>query len=168
MKAVVCQRYGLPEVLHLAEVPRPGPRDDEVLARVRATTVTAADFRCRSFTVPWRFWIPARLFLGVFRPRRQVLGAEFAGEVEETGKAVARFKGETPMRTVAIVIEEAGRNYSAYAPEVPGCIATGATPKDTGANMRSALELHLKGMAEDGLDFRSDDMVVRQVTLGTK
>jgi predicted RNase H-like HicB family nuclease len=72
------------------------------------------------------------------------------------------------MRTVAIVIEKAGRNYSAYAPEVPGCVATGATPKEAEANMRSALELHLKGMAEDGLDFRSDDVVVRQVTLGTK
>jgi predicted RNase H-like HicB family nuclease len=72
------------------------------------------------------------------------------------------------MRTVAIVIERAGRNYSAYAPEVPGCIATGATPKETEDNMRSALELHLHGMAEDGLEVRSDDVVVRQVTVATK
>jgi predicted RNase H-like HicB family nuclease len=72
------------------------------------------------------------------------------------------------MRTVAIVIERAGRNYSAYAPEVPGCIATGATAKEAEDNMRSALELHLKGMAEDGLDIGSDDVVVRQVTLATK
>jgi predicted RNase H-like HicB family nuclease len=72
------------------------------------------------------------------------------------------------MKTVAIVIERAGRNYSAYAPEVPGCIATGATAKEAEDNMRGALELHLKGMAEDGLDVRSDDVVVRQVTLATK
>ena len=72
------------------------------------------------------------------------------------------------MRTVAIVIERAGRNYSAYAPEVPGCIATGATPKEAEDNMRSALELHLHGMAEDGLEVQSDDVVVRQVTLATK
>ena len=72
------------------------------------------------------------------------------------------------MRTVAIVIERAGRNYSAYAPEVPGCIATGATPKEAEDNMRSALALHVQGMAEDGLDIRSDDVVVRQVTLATK
>jgi len=71
------------------------------------------------------------------------------------------------MRRVAIVIEKAGRNYSAYAPEVPGCIATGATPKETEDNMRSALELHLKGMAEDGLGAGSEDVVVRQVTLAT-
>jgi predicted RNase H-like HicB family nuclease len=72
------------------------------------------------------------------------------------------------MRTVAIVIERAGRNYSAYAPEVPGCIATGATAKEAEDNMRSALELHLKGMAEDGLEIVSDDVVVRKVTLATK
>jgi predicted RNase H-like HicB family nuclease len=72
------------------------------------------------------------------------------------------------MRTVAIVIERAGRNYSAYAPEVPGCIATGASAKEAEHNMRSALELHLKGMAEDGLEIMSDDVVVRKVTLATK
>ncbi len=72
------------------------------------------------------------------------------------------------MRTVAIVIEKAGRNYSAYAPEVPGCIATGATAKEAEDNMRSALELHARGMAEDGLDIRSDEVVVRQVTVAAK
>jgi predicted RNase H-like HicB family nuclease len=72
------------------------------------------------------------------------------------------------MRTVAIVIERAGGNYSAYAPEIPGCIATGVTAKEAEDNMRSALELHLKGMAEDGLEIVSDDVVVRKVTLATK
>ena len=72
------------------------------------------------------------------------------------------------MRQVAVVIEKAGRNYSAYAPEVPGCIATGATPKEAEDNMRSALELHFKGMAKDGLEASSDDVVVKQVTLATK
>ena len=72
------------------------------------------------------------------------------------------------MRTVAIVIERAGRNYSAYAPEIPGCIATGVTATEAENNMRSALELHLRGMAEDGLQIVSDDVVVRTVTLATK
>lgn len=72
------------------------------------------------------------------------------------------------MRTVAIVIERAGRNYSAYAPEIPGCIATGATAKEAEHNMRGALELHLSGMAEDGLDIQSDEVVVRQVRLAAK
>jgi NADPH:quinone reductase-like Zn-dependent oxidoreductase len=92
MKAIVYERYGPPEVLHLAEVPRPVPGDQEVLIRVRATTVSAADFRCRSFTVPPTYWIPARLFLGVFRPRLPILGAELSGDIEETGKDVTRFK----------------------------------------------------------------------------
>jgi predicted RNase H-like HicB family nuclease len=64
--------------------------------------------------------------------------------------------------------ERAGHNYSAYAPEAPACIATGATPKEAEDNMRSALELHLRGMAQDGLEIQSDDVVVRQVTLATK
>jgi predicted RNase H-like HicB family nuclease len=72
------------------------------------------------------------------------------------------------MRTVAIVIERAGHNYSAYAPEVPGCIATGATPKEAEDNMRSALELHLRSTAEDGVDVRCDDVVVRLVTVAAK
>lgn len=92
MKAIVYTRYGPPEVLRLAEVGRPVPRDDEVLIRVHATTVSVADSRYRSFTVPRSFWIPARLALGILRPRRSILGGELAGEIEETGKDVTRFK----------------------------------------------------------------------------
>lgn len=92
VKAVVYERYGPPEVLHLAEVQRPVPRDDEVLIRVQASTVTAADFRCRSFTVPLSYWIPARLFLGVVRPKLPILGAELSGEIIGTGKDVTKFK----------------------------------------------------------------------------
>lgn len=92
MKAIVYTRYGPPEVLQLAEVEKPVPRDDEVLIRVHATTVSAPDFRCRSFTVPFSFWIPARLALGVLKPRRRILGAELSGVVEGVGKKVTRFK----------------------------------------------------------------------------
>ena len=92
MKAIVYKQYGPPEVLGLAEVERPVPRDDEVLIRVHATTVSAPDFRCRSFTVPLSFWIPARLVLGILKPRRPILGAELSGEIVETGKDVTRFK----------------------------------------------------------------------------
>jgi len=92
MKAVVYTEYGPPEVLKLTEVEKPAPRDNEVLIRVHATTVSVADFRCRSFTVPLSFWIPARLALGILKPRQQILGAELSGEIEETGKDVTRFK----------------------------------------------------------------------------
>lgn len=70
------------------------------------------------------------------------------------------------MRTFTIVIEDAGENYSAYAPEVPGCVATGATEREAEVNMRAALELHLKGMEEDGLRVESHNVVVRRVRVG--
>jgi len=112
MKAIVYGRYGPPDVLHLAEVEKPVPRDNEVLIRVRATTVSMADFRCRSFTVPLSFWIPARLALGMFKPRRPILGGELAGDIEEVGKDVTRLKKGD--RIFAATIMRSG-TYAEYA-----------------------------------------------------
>jgi NADPH:quinone reductase-like Zn-dependent oxidoreductase len=112
MKAIIYTHYGPPEVLRLADVEKPVPRDDEVLIRVRATTVSVADFRCRSFTVPLSFWIPARLALGVLRPRRQILGGELAGDIEDTGKDVTRFKKGD--RVFAATVMRSG-TYAEYA-----------------------------------------------------
>ena len=92
MKAIVYDHYGPPEVLRPAELPTPAPKDDEVLVRVRAATVTIGDTRMRSFTVPRAQWLFARLYLGVWRPRYMVPGMELAGDVEAVGKAVTRFK----------------------------------------------------------------------------
>lgn len=91
MKAIVHSRYGPPEVLRLADVPAPVPRDDELLIRVRAAEATKADCEMRgfSFSVKW-FWLPLRLALGLRAPRRQILGSYFAGEVAAVGKAVTR------------------------------------------------------------------------------
>lgn len=92
MRAAVYHRYGPPEVVALSEVPRPTPRDDEVLVKVRATTVTAGDWRLRAAKVPPGFALLIRLGVGIFRPRAPILGHELAGEVEAIGKAVDLFK----------------------------------------------------------------------------
>lgn len=92
MRAVTYDRYGPPEVLRVSDVPAPTPGAAELLVRVRAAEVTKADceFRSFRFAVRW-FWLPLRLFAGLFRPRRKVLGFYFAGEVVECGKDVTRF-----------------------------------------------------------------------------
>ena len=92
MNAVVCPRYGPPEVLQPAQVPKPVPRRGEVLVRVAATTVTVADARARAFRVPRSVWLLARLALGLRRLRRPILGAEVAGVVEAAGDGVTLFQ----------------------------------------------------------------------------
>lgn len=92
MKAIVYERYGSPDVLELKEVAKPTPRDNEVLIKTHATTVTSGDWRVRSLNVPLGFGLISRLFFGVFRPRQPILGTELAGEVESVGKGVKKFK----------------------------------------------------------------------------
>jgi len=88
MKAVVCDRYGPPDILRITEVPRPVPRPDEVLIKIRATTVNRSDCAFRA-GIPRPY---ARLFTGLRRPRHQILGSELSGEVEAIGLAVTGFK----------------------------------------------------------------------------
>ena len=92
MKAIVCTKYGPPEVLRLAEVEKPAPKDDEVLVKIHATAVTASDIFIRSSQVPLRMLVPMRLMLGVTRPRKSIIGLVLAGEIETIGKDIKRFK----------------------------------------------------------------------------
>jgi NADPH:quinone reductase-like Zn-dependent oxidoreductase len=92
MKAITYSTYGPPEVLQLREVTKPIPEDDEILIKVRAAEATKSDCEMRSFkfSVIW-FWLPLRIALGVRKPKRQILGGYFSGEIESFGKDVTRF-----------------------------------------------------------------------------
>jgi NADPH:quinone reductase-like Zn-dependent oxidoreductase len=92
MKAIICTKYGPPDVLQLREVEKPTLKDNEVLIRIHATTVTSGDVWIRSSTYsPW-FWLPARIMYGLRKPRKKIPGNELAGEIESVGKDVKLFK----------------------------------------------------------------------------
>lgn len=105
MKAIVYNKYGSPDVLQVKEIEKPKPKDNEVLIKVHSTEVTKADCEMRSFNfaVKW-FWLPLRLFWGVFKPKKNVLGGYFSGEIEDVGKNVTKLLvgdkvfGSTQMR----------------------------------------------------------------------
>ena len=92
MKAIICTRYGPPEVLQLKEVAKPAPKDDEVLIKIFATAVTASDIFIRGSQIPVKFWILMRLAIGLTKPRKSIIGLVLAGEIESTGKNIKRFK----------------------------------------------------------------------------
>ncbi|HEY3184766.1 MAG TPA: alcohol dehydrogenase catalytic domain-containing protein, partial [Gaiellaceae bacterium] len=127
MRAVVHDRYGPPEVLRVAEVERPVPREDEVFVRVHASTVTRGDaMGVRS--VEYRF---TRLFTGIRRPRRTIFGGEFAGRVEEVGAAVTEFQVGDEVFGI-----EAGANAEYVTARESGVIAqkpTGLTYEEAAA-----------------------------------
>ena len=91
MKAIVCAKYGPPDVLQIKEVKKPIPNENEVLIKIHATTVTAGDSEIRRLAFPIWMLFPIRLYMGILRPRNRILGQELAGEVEAVGKDVKRF-----------------------------------------------------------------------------
>jgi NADPH:quinone reductase-like Zn-dependent oxidoreductase len=100
MKAIMYTEYGTPEVLQLQEVPKPTPKDDELLIRVHAVSIGIGDLWARNFkaitpgrfSMPGLFWLPARMYFGFSKPKVNILGAEFSGQVESVGKNVKLFK----------------------------------------------------------------------------
>ncbi|MEO8392996.1 MAG: NAD(P)-dependent alcohol dehydrogenase [Chloroflexota bacterium] len=98
MKAIVFVSYGSPDGLQLQEVAKPTPKDNQLLIRIDATTVTTGDCEIRSLRMPLWLRLPIRLLLGYRKPKRNtILGTEFAGEIEAVGKTVTRFKPGDPV-----------------------------------------------------------------------
>lgn len=97
---MIFTEYGSPDVLHLKEVAKPTPKEDEVLIQVHATSINIGDLWARNFkaitpskfSMPLLLWLPSRMYFGVTRPKINILGNEFAGKIEGVGKEVTRFK----------------------------------------------------------------------------
>jgi len=109
MKAIVYTEYGPPEVLQLKEIEKPAPKDNEVLIKVFATSVTRYDCWARSCTAHTGLGLLMRLWFGIRKPKKPILGTELAGEIEAVGKDVKRFEIGDP------VFGYPGMNLGAYA-----------------------------------------------------
>jgi len=92
MKAVICTKYGTPEVLQIQEVSKPLPNDNQILVKIIATAVNSGDVRLRSLDVKGFLKVIMRLVLGITRPRKPILGIVFSGIVESKGNKVSKFK----------------------------------------------------------------------------
>ena len=94
MKAIICTKYGPPEVLQLKEVAKPTPKDNELLIKIHAATVHVGDVKIRSGKQPNSKFetIMLHIVLGLWKPRKPILGFELAGEVESVGKNVKQFQ----------------------------------------------------------------------------
>lgn len=117
MKAIVCTKYGPPDILQLKEVEKPAPKDNEVLIRVHATSVNYGDIVARNFreisprefNMPFVLWLIAKISFGLTKPNTTILGSEFSGKIEATGKDVTSFKPGDP------VFGYLGQSMGAYA-----------------------------------------------------
>jgi NADPH:quinone reductase-like Zn-dependent oxidoreductase len=148
MKAIVYTEYGAADVLHLQDVEKPTPEDNEVLIKVHATSVTAGDCNARGFVfVPQGFGFLARLMFGMRKPRQPILGVELAGEIVEVGKDVRQFKKGDQVFGVSV-------RYGAYAEYI--CMAEDARLATKPANLTYAEAASIPFGATTALYFLRD------------
>lgn len=140
MKAIICTKYGPPDVLKIVDIKTPIPNDNQVLIKVFFTTVTVADSRVRGFNVPLSFWLPAKLALGFTKPRQPILGTELSGVVEKVGKNVRKFKTGDPV--FAFPGEQCGGYAEYICMDENACIA----PKPEALSFEQAAALSLGGI----------------------
>lgn len=141
MKAVVCSKYGAPEVVRIQEVAAPTIGARDLLIRVMATTVTSADARVRAMRMPSPvFGVIGRLALGVWAPRKRVLGTEFAGVVHAVGAGVARFRVGDP------VVGVLGIRFGGHAELVRAAEASAVVAKPAGLSFEECVAIPFGGL----------------------
>lgn len=140
MKAAVYRRFGTPEVVRIEELPKPVPGPDEVLVKVHASTVSAADHRARGRTAPQGLGLMVALALGVFRPRKRVLGMDVAGVVEAVGADVTLFAPGDE------VIAMLGGTFGGHAEYVRVPQGGAITPKPRNMSFEEAVALVFGGI----------------------
>lgn len=146
MKAIVWTKYGSPDGLQLQEVEKPTPKDNEILVKVHATTVTAGDCEMRRLQLPLMLSFPMRLYAGLLKPRRiPILGQELAGEIEAVGKDVKSYKvGDQVFGTT-------GFRFGAYVeyiclPEKPNDVQGVLGPKPANLSFEEAAAVPTAGL----------------------
>lgn len=151
MKAIAWTRYGPPEVLQLQEVEKPTPKDDEILVRIYATTVTAGDCEMRSLKMPIILSLPMRVYIGLTRPRGTTTpGTELAGEVEAIGENVEAFSvGDQVFGTAGMRLG-ANAEYICL-PAEPGMMEGGVAIKPANMTYEEAATVPFGG--RDALHF---------------
>ncbi|MFE4541527.1 NAD(P)-dependent alcohol dehydrogenase [Arthrobacter sp. NPDC056727] len=150
MMAATYQRFGQSEVVRLEEIPKPAPRPDEVLIKVHASTLSAADHRARSRSVPAGLEILTALGLGIFRPRHRVLGMDVAGVVEAIGSDVNRFGvGDE-------VVAMLGAKFGGHAEYVTVAQDAAITAKPRNMDFEEAVTLVFGGLTARGFLARAD------------
>jgi NADPH:quinone reductase-like Zn-dependent oxidoreductase len=119
MKAILWTKYGPADLLQYGEIDKPIPKDNEILIRTHAATVTPGDCEIRRFDIHMLYWLPLRIYFGILKPKRPILGLEVSGIIEEMGKDVKEYKiGDQ-------VMAEMGLQFGAYAEYV--CVKTSNT-----------------------------------------
>ncbi|MCU1418048.1 MAG: NAD(P)-dependent alcohol dehydrogenase [Schumannella sp.] len=144
MKAAVYRRFGAPDVIEIVEVSRPEPAAGEILIRVRATTVSAADHRTRSRDVPSGLLIPSSLVLGFFRPRRPILGMDVAGVIVAVGEHVDRF---APGDEVLVML---GSRFGGHAEYAIAAASDAIAVKPSSMSFEEAVSLVFGGITARG------------------
>lgn len=148
MRAAVYTAYGPPNVVTVKDCPKPVPKDNEVLIKVLATTVSSGDWRARSLTMPTGMGLIGRLVFGIFGPRKKVLGTELSGIIQSVGKDVSRFE------TGDAIIAYPGGAMGAHAEFLCMPEAGAIAPKPANLNFEQAAAIAFGG--DTALDFLRD------------